>query len=117
MGRVDMTTGKTTVSDGATNTNQFQFSDCNYGALTYASKFASYGSRVDPFINPTDYQCRKSNYTGKDYFPVNYANAPKGMFCTPGVGAKVLVSFLGGSKTQAIITGKLPFARENKIML
>lgn len=117
LGRLDEETGKTTVSDSASETKAFKFDGTNAGSRSYGSKFNYYGARQDAFANPEITMTRRGNFNGLDYFPENYINAPKGFFSLPEVGTKVLVTFLGGSKNQAIITGKVPFARENQLIL
>lgn len=116
LGRIDQTTGETTVSDFATETDGFRFKNSNEGTQSYGSKFNYYGARKDAYATPENTFVRRGNFSGLDYFPENYINAPKGFFSIPEVGAKVLVTFLGGCKNQAIITGKIPFAREQQLI-
>lgn len=111
-GRLDYESGKTTVSDSAKELETFQFNNSEEGLKSYGSKFNYYGARADAFSVPSQNYVKKGNYNGMDYFPDNYINAPKGVFSVPEIGAKVMVSFLGGLKSQAVITGKIPLTRE-----
>lgn len=116
MGRFDNDTGSTTTSDTAMDDSAFNFAGTEGGAQSYGSKFAHYGARPDAFADPGKHFVRRGNFRGLDYFPENYINAPKGLFSTPKIGAKVLVTFLNGSKNQCVITGKLPYAREQQLI-
>ena len=116
MGRMDEETGQTTTSDTANDTAAFKFNENSGGAQNYGSKFMRYGSRNDAFADPSKNFVRRGNISGMDYFPENYINAPKGLFSLPKIGAKVLVTFLNGSKNQCIITGKVPNAREHQLI-
>ena len=52
------------------------------------------------------------NANANAYSPDNRSNAYKGMMALPGVGATVVVSFLGGSNGKPIIIGVLPSAAD-----
>ena len=116
MGRMDEETGQSTTSDTAMDTEAFKFNGLSGGAQNYGSKFAQYGARCDAFADPSQNFVRRGNFSGMDYFPENYINAPKGLFSLPKIGAKVLVTFLNGSRNHCIITGKLPNAREYQLI-
>ena len=110
-------TGKTTVSDSVTDTEAFSISENGEAPKAFGAKFNYYGARHDAFAVPSNTLTQKGNFTGEDYFPENYINSPKGSFSLPNVGARVLVTFIGGIKNQAVITGKVPFAREYQMMM
>lgn len=117
IGRVNESTGKTTVSDSVTDTEAFSISENGEAPKAFGAKFNYYGARHDAFAVPSNTLTQKGNFTGEDYFPENYINSPKGSFSLPNVGARVLVTFIGGIKNQAVITGKVPFAREYQMMM
>lgn len=115
MGRYSDKTGRSTTSRSATETNAFKFKDSKGGAVSPGFGYQFLGSLQDAFAKPSATVTRESNYTGYDYCPKLYINAPNGFFSLPDIGAKVIVvRFENGMK---MVTGKVPMERETNIML
>lgn len=68
IGRVNESTGKTTVSDSVTDTEAFSISENGEAPKAFGAKFNYYGARHDAFAVPSNTLTQKGNFTGEDYF-------------------------------------------------